>query len=154
LLFTWRPNVIYRVHGFVVTRQQHLPIQSYPLMMTIAKKSPIETAHKDPTPTSRLCLFYWLLLVASFAIVHITVFSKQFRFDATDLRCKLMKQSDKVNENYPALGGASFSALQGMASQQFAHIQSFHIDDFYRDLHQRIDSIPPNERCAAFGPTQ
>jgi hypothetical protein len=73
-------------------------------------------------------------------------FSTLFTFTDIDVGYLLMKQSDKANKSYPALGDASFSAIPATA-----RVEAFQVDEFYRNFHQLIDSIPSNERCAAFG---
>jgi hypothetical protein len=86
-----------------------------------------------------------------FGFGQFTVLSTRRGLQSSGGSRRLKTRTDEINENYPDLGDVTLSSLRAKVSQRLPHVQSFHIDDFYRDLHQRIDLTPPNERCAAFG---
>ena len=49
------------------------------------------------------------------------------------------------------LNGKLLSAPSKMVVKK--NIATFHVDEFFRNLHNNIDSIPPEGRCASFGVT-
>jgi hypothetical protein len=75
----------------------------------------------------------------------------RYRLNETGVACELMTNFNDPHGNNPHLGDATLSSLRATVSQRRPHMDSFHIDVFYRDLQQLIDSTPSKERCAAFG---
>jgi hypothetical protein len=108
-------------------------------------------SRNDPKTSAKMYLrlpLYWICHFAMFVFCQFAILSTRCLFDAGsgDLR------SNEASEKYPHFGDATYSALRASAvSSRKRHIESFYIDDFYRDLHQQIDSIPPIARCAAVG---
>jgi hypothetical protein len=111
----------------------------------------MKASMKDPKTSANMHLrlpLYWIFHVAMFGFCQFAILSTTCLFDAGsgDLR------PNEASEKYPHFGDATYSALRASAvSSRKRHIESFYIDDFYRDLHQQIDSIPPIARCAAVG---
>lgn len=60
-------------------------------------------------------------------------------------------EEENIYGGYPQVNDATFSSLRATVSRRVPVVEPFQIDDFYLELHREIDSISPQERCAAFG---
>jgi hypothetical protein len=115
----------------------------------------MKASRKDPKTSANMHLrrpLYWIFHVAMFGACQFAILSTRSLFDAGSGDRRLVTQSDETSEKHPHFGDAINSALRASAvSSRRGHIKSFYVDEFYRNLHQQIDSIPPITRCTAFG---
>jgi Glycosyltransferase family 17 len=116
--------------------------------MSMGRNNPREAAKMDP----RRSLFFWFSLVAILVFCQFTVLTTRCFFDSGGGGRMLMQSDEEtMYGGYPHINDAAFSALRATVSRRRPVVDPFPVDDLYRDLHREIDSIPPQERCAAFG---